>query len=176
MIFSKLVHLIVLAAIAAAMPYPQKHSSSTSASSSSSTSNSGSGIQIVNNLGITVYLWTTTSKPGSLKAVPPGGTFTDSWSTGGTSVKMSTSKSDASVLQFEYSVSGDKLYWDLSSINLAANSRFITSGFSVTPDDSGCPSASCEPGDSKCADSYQSPADLNTHSCSSSTQYTVTLG
>jgi hypothetical protein len=109
-----------------------------------------------------------------------GGTYSENWATnsngGGISIKMSTSENQDSVLQFEYTQDGSTLYWDLSSINLDSDSEFVKSGFSVTPSDSSCSAASCAAGDSNCADSYQHPDDTNTNSCSTSAQYTLTLG
>ncbi|KAL5365799.1 hypothetical protein BJX96DRAFT_159774 [Aspergillus floccosus] len=191
MMFSNAFVATFLAATAAAMPQPHQArdasatASSTPTSSSaspSSTSGSGGGsVQIVNNMGSTVYLWTTSATSGDMQTLTSGGgTYSEKWATnsngGGISIKMSTSESQDSVLQFEYTEDGDKLYWDLSSINLDSDSEFVKSGFSVTPSDSSCSAASCAAGDSNCADSYQHPDDTNTNSCSTSAQYTLTLG
>ncbi|KAE8348867.1 hypothetical protein BDV28DRAFT_142541 [Aspergillus coremiiformis] len=89
---------------------------------------------------------------------------------------MATTKSVASVLQFEYTVSSETLYWDLSSIDLHADSEFVTAGFSATPNDSSCSAASCAAGDTNCAESYQEANDTDTNSCSLSAGITVTLG
>lgn len=188
MIFSNVFIAGVLAATATAMPQPHKAraaasttTSSSAAASSSSTSGGGGGVQIINNMGTDVYLWTTSSSSGGMQTLNSGGgTHSEKWATnsngGGISIKMSTTQSEDSVLQFEYTESGDKLYWDLSSINLDSSSEFVTSGFSVTPSDSSCSSASCAAGDSDCADSYQKPNDTDTNSCSTSAQYTLVLG
>lgn len=109
-----------------------------------------------------------------------GGTYTEQWRTnsdgGGISIKMATSTSESSVLQFEYTKSDDTLWWDLSSINLDSDSELISSGFAVTTDDSSCSTASCAAGDTDCADSYQNPDDVDTRSCSSSAAFTMTIG
>lgn len=109
-----------------------------------------------------------------------GGAYTEQWRTnsdgGGISIKMATTTSESSVLQFEYTESEGTLWWDLSSINLDSDSEFISSGFAVTTDDSSCSVASCAAGDKDCADSYQNPDDLDTKSCSSSAAFTMTLG
>ena len=138
-------------------------------------------VQFVNNMGSDIYLWTTSSDPGSMKTLTSGGgTYSEEWQTnsngGGISIKLSTTQNEDSVLQFEYTVDSDTLYWDLSSINLDSSSDFIKSGFSVKPSDSSCKAATCEPGDANCADSYQHPDDVNTLSCSVDAQYIVTLG
>ncbi|KNG83845.1 GPI anchored cell wall protein [Aspergillus nomiae NRRL 13137] len=153
-------------------------SSSASASASASTSGSGS-VQIVNNLGSTVYLWSTSDTSSEAQTISSGATYSEAWkteSTGGISIKMATTDSETSVLQFEYTADGDTVYWDLSSINLDSGSEFITAGFSATPNDSSCSSASCSAGDTNCAESYQQPDDTDTNSCSASAGITVTLG
>ena len=155
---------------------------STIATATSSTSTStGTGINIINNLNQTVYLWSTSDTTSAMQTLPAnGGTYTEQWRTnsdgGGVSIKMATSTSESSVLQFEYTESESTLWWDLSSINLDSDSAFVSSGFAVTTDDSSCSTASCAAGDKDCADSYQNPDDLDTRSCSSSAAFTMTLG
>lgn len=161
----------ILAATAVALPHRVRDSSSSSSGN----------VQFVNNLDSDIYLWTTSSESGSMQTLSSGGgTYSENWQTnsngGGISIKLSTTQNEDSVLQFEYTVDSDTLYWDLSSINLDSSSDFIKSGFSVKPSDSSCKSATCEAGDVDCADSYQHPDDVNTLSCSVDAQYVVTLG
>ncbi|KAJ5152730.1 uncharacterized protein N7482_009208 [Penicillium canariense] len=169
MIFANVFITSILAAAAAALPHRARDSGSSG------------NVQFVNNMGSDLYLWTTSSDPGSMKTLSSGGgTYSEEWQTnsngGGISIKLSTTQSEDSVLQFEYTVDSDTLYWDLSSINLDSSSDFVKNGFSVTPSDSSCKSATCAAGDSNCADSYQHPDDVATNSCSTSAQYIVTLG
>ncbi|KAF7591427.1 hypothetical protein BBP40_001588 [Aspergillus hancockii] len=178
---------------ALALPRPDSGSTPTSTSAASSSSSSpsasasasagaggGGSVQIVNNLDSTVHLWSTSDDGGDKQSINSGGgTYTEKYQTtssGGISIKMSTTESESSVLQFEYKTDGEKLYWDLSSINLDSDSAFIKSGFSAAPDDSSCKSVSCSAGDSNCAESYQKPDDVNTNSCSTSAGITLTLG
>ena len=171
MIFSNVFFTGLLAATAAALPHRARDSSSGSGS-----------VQFVNNMGSDVYMWTTSNNPGEMQTLNSGGgSYSAQWETnpngGGISVKLSTTTSDTdSVLQFEYTVNGDTLYWDMSSINMDSSSAFVTNGFSVVPSDSSCTTATCAPGDTDCADSYQHPDDVNTLSCSTSATYVVTLG
>ncbi|KAI9923763.1 hypothetical protein ASPWEDRAFT_45699 [Aspergillus wentii DTO 134E9] len=145
------------------------------AARSSGSSSGGGGVNIVNNLGQTVYLWPTAD--GEMQTLSSGGDgYSQSWNGESVSIKLSTSESKDSVLQFEYSLKGEDIYWDLSSINLDSDSAFVKSGFGVTSSDSSCKSASCSAGDSNCADSYQHPDDTNTNSCSSDATFTFTLG
>ncbi|KAJ5090052.1 Secreted thaumatin-like protein calA [Penicillium argentinense] len=157
-------------------------SATTSGSASASaTATSGSGINIVNNLSQTVYLWSTSDTTNNMQTITPGGgIYTEKWRTnsdgGGISIKMATSDSEESVLQFEYTKSADTLWWDLSCINLDSDSLFISSGFDVTTDDSSCSSATCAVGDTDCANAYQQSDDVDTFSCSTSAAFTLNLG
>ncbi|OJJ42616.1 hypothetical protein ASPZODRAFT_20385 [Penicilliopsis zonata CBS 506.65] len=156
-------------------------STAASASSSSSSSSSSSGVSIVNNLNSTVYLWSVSSSSSAMHTLSAeGGSYSETWQInsdgGGISIKMATSSSEESVLQFEYTEEGSTLYWDLSCINLDADSAFIASGFSVSISDSSCSTASCAAGDADCADAYQQSDDVDTYSCSSDATYTLTLG
>jgi hypothetical protein len=169
MFFSNVVISSILAAAATALPHRARDSSS-----------SGS-VQIVNNYDTDIYVWSTSAESGDMQTIKSGGgTYSENWQTnpngGGISIKMSTSESKDSVLQFEYTLDSDKLFWDLSSINMDSSSEFVKNGFSAIPSDSSCSTATCEAGDSNCAQSYQHPDDVNTLSCSTDAQYTLTLG
>ncbi|EKV10765.1 antigenic thaumatin domain protein, putative [Penicillium digitatum] len=157
----------------------------TAASAPSGTSTgptaAGSGISIVNNLSQTVYLWVVTETAGEMQIVPAGQTFASStWLTntngGGVSIKMSTTEVCDDILQFEYTQSGDILFWDMSSINLSKTSEFVNAGFAVSISDKSCPTSTCAPGDVNCAQSYQQPYDVNTLACGLDAAYTLTLG
>lgn len=194
MTFLKAFSLMVLCGAAFALPQGYRSTPTISTTSSvtasasasvsasaSSTSSTGSGINIVNNLDQTVYLWSTSDSSSNMQTLSSGGgIYTESWRTnsdgGGISIKMATSESEDSVLQFEYTKGDDTLWWDLSSINLDSDSLFISSGFGVTTDDSSCSSATCSAGDTDCADSYQQSDDVDTFSCSTSAAFTLNLG
>jgi hypothetical protein len=169
----------LLAATAAALPQPHWARSGESGAVEARDSGDG-GIQIVNKLGTDVYLWTTASDPGTMKTLSDGGDYSEGWTTnsngGGISIKMSTTESQDSVLQFEYTQDGDTFFWDMSSIDLDETSEFIKGGFTAAPSDSSCRSATCAPGDASCAESYQNPDDVNTYSCSKGSSFTLTLG
>ncbi|KAJ5763550.1 Secreted thaumatin-like protein calA [Penicillium manginii] len=169
MLFSNVVISSILAAAATALPHRVRDSS-----------NSGS-VQIVNNFDTDVYVWSTSDESGDMQTIKSGGgTYSENWQTnpngGGISIKMSTTETRDSVLQFEYTLDSDKLYWDLSSIDMDASSEFVKNGFAAIPSDSSCSTATCEAGDSNCAESYQHPDDVNTLSCSTDAQYVLTLG
>jgi hypothetical protein len=155
-------------------------STTPSASATATPTSSGKGVEIVNNMDETVYIWSTSNTAGEMQTIASGDSYTESWRTnsdgGGISIKMSTTTSEDSVLQFEYTQGGENLWWDLSSINLSSDSTFVSAGFGVTSDDSSCTVASCSAGDTDCAQSYQKSDDVDTHSCSSSATLTMTLG
>lgn len=186
MFFSNILISSILAATATALPQPivarDDPSSTSSSASPSSTSSSGSGnVQIINNLDKDVYLWSTAAESGDMQTMTSGGGhYSEKWGTnsngGGISIKLSTSESRDSVLQFEYTQDGEKLFWDLSSINMDSSSDFVKAGFSATPSDSSCPSASCDAGDADCKAAYQHPDDVATLACTTDVQYTLTIG
>lgn len=191
MAFLKSISLVALAATAFALPQGYRSTPTTStassvtvsssASASASITNSGSGINIVNNMDQTIYIWSTSDSSSDMQTLSSGGgTYNENWRTnsdgGGISIKMATSDSEDSVLQFEYTKGDDTIWWDLSSINLDSDSLFISSGFAVTTDDSSCSSATCAAGDTDCADSYQQSDDVDTFSCSTSAAFTLNLG
>ncbi|KAL4783546.1 hypothetical protein BJX76DRAFT_329659 [Aspergillus varians] len=190
MFFNTALIATTLAMATSALPNPAPSGTSTSTSSGASSSPSassgtssggGGGVQIINNLDTTVQLSSTGSEAGANQELTSGGgTYSAKWEEnsngGGMSLKMSTSEGDNSVLQFEYTTSGDKLFWDLSCIDLNENSPFITGGFSASSDDSSCKSVTCEAGDTNCQAAYQNPDDVATNSCSLDSTFTVTLG
>ncbi|KAJ5851572.1 uncharacterized protein N7529_010957 [Penicillium soppii] len=160
---------------------PASTSTVSASTVSSAASATGTGLNIVNNLSETVYLWVVTETQGEMQTLASGESFSGhTWLTnsngGGISIKMSTSEVCDSVLQFEYTQTGDVLYWDLSSINLLKTSAFVSAGFGVTISDSSCTSATCAAGDANCIESYQQPDDVNTLACTIDATYTLTLG
>lgn len=186
MYFSKALLASTLAVAATAAPASSSTTSSAPSSSSSGSSSGGGGgggVTIINNLSEEVQVQNTASTTGNggSKSLSSGGdSTTETMQTtsdgSGISIKMSTGGSEKSVLQFEYTSEGDKVFWDFSSIDLDENSAFIKGGFSAQPDGGGCSGISCEAGDTNCSQSYQNPDDKNTNSCPGGTSFTVTLG
>ncbi|PLN78483.1 hypothetical protein BDW42DRAFT_142653 [Aspergillus taichungensis] len=187
MYFSNGLFLGAFAMTATALPHVQQRDATPTSSASASPSSSaggggGGGVQIINNMNEDVNLWTTADSAGDQQHLSGGGgtheeKFQTNGNGGGVSIKMSTTDSKDSILQFEYTGDGDQIYYDLSSINMDPESAFVKSGFSVQPDDSSCEPSTCEPGDANCQETYQKPDDdHNTKACSSSTTFRVTLG
>ncbi|KAJ5751646.1 hypothetical protein N7520_008563 [Penicillium odoratum] len=143
-------------------------------------------VLITNNLSQDIYAWSVSNDVGPMQTLTAnGGTYSEAWRTnpdgGGISIKLSTSPNQSDVLQFEYTQSTDTIYWDLSCINMEANSEFTQYGFSVLPSDSGnsgsCPSAVCQAGDSACSAAYLQPTDDHaTHGCPLDTGLALNIG
>ncbi|KAL4874698.1 hypothetical protein BJY04DRAFT_233399 [Aspergillus karnatakaensis] len=172
-----------LAASAFPNPNPIQSSSTTSAAASSTSTPSTGGLTITNNLNATVYLWSTssTSTTNNMQTIASsGGTYTETWQTtsdgSGISIKMSTSQDQSDVLQFEYTIDGETLFWDLSSIDMSQDSAFVAGGFQAVPDDESCEGVTCNAGDGDCEGAYQEADDVDTLSCDAAGGIVVTLG
>ncbi|RAH43770.1 putative extracellular thaumatin domain protein, partial [Aspergillus brunneoviolaceus CBS 621.78] len=170
--FFKTALVASVAGLAAALPHTRRQNTA------------GGGVTIVNNIGSDVYAWSVSDRVSNMETLSAGGgSYTSSWQTndngGGISIKLSTSQSQADVLQFEYTQSGDTIFWDMSSINLSPDSDFVKYGFSVVPSSGGgnCPTVTCSAGNTNCQEAYQQPDDNHaTHGCPIDTSFTLTLG
>lgn len=168
-----------LGALASALPTTIE-----SRGTNSTSAGTGGGISVVNNMGQTIYLWSVSESADSeMVTLTSGGTgYSEDWRLnpdgGGISIKMSTTPDQSEVLQYEYTLEEPTIYWDLSCINMGSNSTFTTAGFAVTSNDSSdCPSATCKPGDTACADAYLFPTDDQaTHGCPDTVRMTLNLG
>lgn len=142
-------------------------------------------VLITNNLNTDIYAWSVSDNVGPMQTLSAnGGTYTEAWRVnpngGGVSIKLATTPSQSDVLQFEYTQVPDTIFWDLSCINMEANSEFTKYGFSVLPSEgesASCPSAVCKAGDSACAAAYLQPTDDRaTHGCPINTGLALTIG
>ncbi|GAD96963.1 conserved hypothetical protein [Paecilomyces variotii No. 5] len=141
----------------------------------------GGGVNIVNEVGQTIYLWSTSEDAGHMRTLPAGESYSETWKLnpdqGGISIKISTTPDEADVMQFEYTLLTPIIWWDVSLINMEITSLFDKLGFSVTSDNSQCYTVNCPAGDTSCNDAYLWPTDDQaTHSCDSTTQMTLHLG
>jgi hypothetical protein len=144
----------------------------------------GGGVTIINNLQQEIYAWSVADVVGPMQTINSGGgIYFENWRTnpngGGISIKISLNQEQQDVLQFEYTESGDTIFWDLSCINMGSSSMFINSGFAVVPSDvtSPCPSAICAAGDSACSAAYLQPTDdYATHGCPIGTALNLAIG
>lgn len=196
MIFTKALGLATaFAALTSALPQaphmardgatPTTSSSSTPTPSGGGGSGGGGGVNIKNNLDQNIYLWSVGSnadnKMHTLNA--NGGSYSEDWQTpsggGGVSIKLATQPDQSDVLQFEYTVASDTIFWDLSSINMGKESEFVKFGFAVEPSHPGgsCPSAICKAGDVNCGAAYITPTDDHaTHGCPIDTSFVLEIG
>jgi len=182
MMFSKIaLTMTSFAALSAALPHAIKARNTTSTDSGSGGSG---GVTIHNNLEGSVYAWSVSNSAGDMKTLSAGGgSYEESWrensNGGGVSIKLSTEPNQDDVLQFEYTQSGDTIFWDMSCINMGSDSKFTKYGFTVEPSEtsSNCPSVNCKAGDTQCAEAYLQPKDDHaTHGCPINTQFTVNIG
>ncbi|QGA12870.1 hypothetical protein EYB26_000515 [Talaromyces marneffei] len=182
--------LAAIGTLASAAPTSMNSTTTTTTTATNSTTthgtvntnggNSGS-VNIHNNMKDTIYYWSVSEDAGSMKSLDPGASYTESWRTnpnrGGISIKMAMKPEQVDVLQYEYTLQGDTIFWDLSLIDMGTSSEFTKVGFAVTSNDSGCPSATCAPGDTACADAYLVWNDDHaTHGCPAGTQMTLNIG
>lgn len=164
-------------------------SSSSSSSSStpvSSGSTTGGGVTIQNNSPHTLYMWIFDSPVAPpMETLPAGQSLGHSWRInpdgGGVSIKVSTVPDISNVVQYEYTVSGDTIFWDLSLINMnlleIVGNLLPALGFQVTSPQSSCMSVTCEAGIIQCPGAYLFPADNRaTHGCPVNTNMVFEIG
>lgn len=123
---------------------------------------SDGGIIIADNMDQPIYAWSVLDTEGPMTTISAGGTYFESWrlnpeSGGSISIKLLTLPNKNNVLQYEYSLVGSMICWDLSCINIDPDSPSTHVGFSVTSDNPQCEAVVCVPGDANCADAYLYP-------------------
>ncbi|KAE8379338.1 hypothetical protein BDV26DRAFT_169402 [Aspergillus bertholletiae] len=137
-------------------------------------------VKIVNSLSTPIYVWSVADKKGTMSTLSAaGGTYEEVWRLnpkgGCISIKVST-KPDLKandVIELEYELSSDRVYWDVSCADLHLPSEFTKRGFSVQPSSADCPSINCVAGDERCAQVY--PWSKTAHNCSLMTSLTFKL-
>ncbi|PLB53068.1 hypothetical protein P170DRAFT_434790 [Aspergillus steynii IBT 23096] len=178
--------LPLMATLATALPYFTNTTIPTNTTTSGTVvrRDGSGGVNIVNNLDSTVYAWSVSDRVSHMHTLSAGGgSYQESWQSndngGGISIKLSLSEDQSDVLQFEYTQSGDTIFWDMSCIDMGSGSSFTKYGFAVQPSQSGdnCPSVNCGAGDESCAEAYLQPKDDHaTHGCPIDTSFQLSLG
>lgn len=177
--------LPLMATLATALPYfTNTTTNGTSASPVVRRGGGSGGVNIVNNLGSTVYAWSVSDRVSHMHTLSAGGgSYQEAWQSndngGGISIKLSLSQDQSDVLQFEYTQAGDTIFWDMSCIDMGSSSKFTEYGFAVQPSQTAanCPSVNCAAGDSSCAEAYLQPKDDHaTHGCPIDTSFQLSLG
>ncbi|PGH02920.1 hypothetical protein GX51_04376 [Blastomyces parvus] len=110
--------------------------------------------------------------------IQSGGVFQEQYrenpNGGGISLKISNKPSGAQITQFEYTLAGPKVFYDVSNIN---GYPFVDYGLSLaSTTHAGCPAINCPPGVKLCHDAYNKPDDNHaTKACASASDLTMTL-
>lgn len=171
-----------LAAFAAVVATTVSELPSPVASSTSRGDLYSGSVTIVNNTNRTIYGWSVADQSyNPLITLSVGDAYSEHWrlnpTGGGISIKLSTTPAVINILQYEYTLTGSTIWWDLSCINRGNSSFFTTAGFAVTSDNPECGSAACASGDAACAAAFLTPNDnQDVHRCNATTQMTLTIG
>lgn len=140
-------------------------------------------VTIVNHLRVPVYLWSVDTHQGPMITLEPmWGAHKESYRfspnpNGGVSIKIAAGTPDINnVLQFEYTRTNDKVFRDMSTINLRPGSEFVRHAFALIPGDmSNCPMVECRSDD--CPGVYHKPNDDHaTYGCPVGVDMMLMLG
>ncbi|OAX80692.1 hypothetical protein ACJ72_04969 [Emergomyces africanus] len=132
---------------------------------------------VKNNCDCPVYLWSVANLGNVPRhTINPGETYVEEYRTnpngGGISLKISKNYSDLVITQFEYTLAGPKVFYDVSNIN---GYPFVDFGVSLASPSGSCPAVHCPPGVKLCKGAYNNPDDIATLACSSSQDLTMIL-
>lgn len=130
-----------------------------------------------NQCNFPVSLSVVSNVAGATQELPAnGGEYTESYQNNpdGGGISMKIWASDISnITQFEYTLEGSSLWYDLSNIN---GYPFMPWGVNIIPSDSSCNQVICPAGVELCADAYNTPTeDWATAECSSDADMVVLL-
>lgn len=125
-----------------------------------------------------VYLWSISDVNSQMQTLSAnGGQYSEAYQInpdgGGISMKFSDDTTCQNITQFEYTVTGDSLWYDLSNID---GYPFAQYGVSVVSSDTSCRGVSCPAGTNLCAAAYNVPSDnFATAECGSSSDTVIVL-
>lgn len=137
----------------------------------------GSAI-VHNQCDFDVYLWAVGDLSGSMETIAAnGGAWSQQYQNnpdgGGMSIKLGSDPKCDNITQFEYTLDGASLWYDLSNIN---GYPFASRGVTVVPTDSTCRGVACPAGQTLCAQAYNVPTDnFATAECGSDADSVVVL-
>jgi hypothetical protein len=142
---------------------------------------------VYNNCDFDVYYAAISGEAESMQLLGAGG-YSASYSDPGVgvSIKLATSDSlSGPISQFEYTWSGDSIFWDLSNINGDPNSPegypFAQGGIIITPSMTNDPSnptcvpVNCPAGTTVCTAAYNAPDDPRTMVCNQDSNLVLTI-
>ncbi|KAI4140524.1 MAG: hypothetical protein LQ340_007857, partial [Diploschistes diacapsis] len=128
---------------------------------------------VVNNCGFDINLRSVGSVVGGEHTIGQGGSYSEqfhlSGSGAGISIKMDKSPADpvsgGPIAQFEYTLAGSEVYYDLSLIN---GDPFSADLQVLRPAIASCPTVTCPANQVPCQEAYTSPDQPATKACASS--------
>ncbi|OCL06178.1 hypothetical protein AOQ84DRAFT_297480 [Glonium stellatum] len=130
--------------------------------------------RVFNKCSFPVYLWSVSADSSSemITLESHNGTYEEAYQTpnvGGVSIKLSKVETVANptpITQFEYTLAGGSIWYDISNVNCATTScPFQPTGMYMNSGE-GCPTRSCEAGLPTCAGAYTASDDNeNSLSC-----------
>ncbi|OCK86006.1 hypothetical protein K432DRAFT_412928 [Lepidopterella palustris CBS 459.81] len=143
---------------------------------------------VYNQCSFPVYLWSVSadSSSGMITLESGSGTYNETYKTpsvGGVSIKLSKTDSCADptpITQFEYTLAGGDIWYDISNVNCVTTSCPFSAGGMYMASGEGCPTRSCAAGLAVCAGAYTASnddqnslactgtADINLYLCTSS--------
>ena len=130
----------------------------------------GSAI-VNNNCGFPVHLRSVGGSANPEHILQHGGTFIERFRVSsigaGVSIKMAKNGDPATsknISQFEYTLAGSKVYYDLSHID---GNPFKAHYHEIIPGIHSCDKVVCEANESPCEAAYSDPPQLKTHGCAS---------
>jgi len=138
-----------------------------------------SSATVNNDCAFPVYLWSVGDSSTDMVTIEPFGTpYTEEYHSralgGGISIKISTViNNEDTITQFEYTLNGTKLWYDVSNVN---GFPFSADGLALVPSDSACREVTCPAGEGACHAAYTVwNDDYATAECASTTDLTMTL-
>lgn len=131
-----------------------------------------------NQCGFPVYLWSVGDTSSEMITIESNGTpYSEEYQTraeGGISLKISTEYEDQNIVtQFEYTLDGASLWYDVSNVN---GFPFSQDGLELIPAESSCRNVTCPAGEGTCHAAYTNWDDnWATAECDSTSDLTMTL-
>jgi hypothetical protein len=132
---------------------------------------------VINQCECDVYLWSIANSAGATMQTLASGnsSYSEEYRTnpdgGGISIKLSKLSNQDHISQFEYTMSGETIFYDMSNIN---GYPFIEEGLILTGSMDVCPSVNC-PAGTDCSQAYNLPDDVRTLGCPVEADLTVIL-
>lgn len=132
---------------------------------------------VVNQCESDVYLWSVANSADvTMQTLASGNSsYTEEYRInpdgGGISIKLAKLDNQDHISQFEYTVSGETIFYDMSNIN---GYPFIEEGLVLTGSLEVCPSVKC-PAGTDCSQAYNLPDDVRTLGCPVEADLTVIL-